>query len=547
MRIKIVMMCLSIITSLLSSIYYIYNFANEIIYIEIKVYFLTDRNYLNFRVPGTANRLDAKLDHGSESWQLPLEQNKNHVIWFIRRDLRLENNRILATAAEKGSTVVPVFVQQESTEDGINKKFNDFLLSGLNGLDAELEKLNSGVMFQSGDPVTIISALSRQLRAPVFVEEDYSPAFRELASQLDQVVDLHIVRGLTIFHPSEVTRDSNNAFKVYSQFRKKWESLPRPEFPTTDPRSIRFIDRQAITPDPSLQKKPTLLTGQKKAKELFHTFLKSGEKIFDYGSNRSRVDYETTSRLSPFINLGMISVESIFQEARMLESDNELNDSERKSINVWLSELIWREFFQSSLFHFPQSVTNSLRPDLELIDWNSSETALHSWQEGLTGYPIVDAAMRQLKQEGWIHNRLRMIVASFLVKDLLIDWREGAKWFEKHLVDIETAANVGGWQWTAGTGLDAAPYFRIFNPVIQGKKFDPNGEYVRTWIPELNKAADKVVHEPWKTPVQVNYLPKTHETDFPIIDHYEARRLAIDSFEKSRSTYKKSESVLESH
>ena len=511
---------------------------------QIYKYLITDRNGIKSLISGTRKRLDVEFDQKLDRWRLPMEQTQNYVIWLIRRDLRLENNRTLASAAKTGGTVVPLFVKQETAGDGINKKFNNFLLNGLNGLDTELKRLNSGLLFKIGDPATIVSALSKLLKAPVFVEEDYSPAFLELVKQLNPIVELKVIRGLTIFHPSEVTRDSNNAFKVYSQFRKKWESLPRPKVPTTDLKSIRFIDRKAIASDLIHPKKITLVTGQKKANQLFHMFLNSEEKILNYGSKRSRVDYKTTSQLSPFINLGMISVESIFQEASMLESDNELNDSERKSINTWLSELIWREFFQASLFHFPQSVTNTLRPDLELIEWNSHEKALRSWQEGHTGYPIVDAAMRQLKQEGWIHNRLRMIVASFLVKDLLIDWREGANWFEKHLVDIETAANVGGWQWTAGTGLDAAPYFRVFNPVLQGKKFDPKGEYVRTWIPELIRSLDKVVHEPWKNPTQVNYLPKTHETKFPIVDHYEARRNAIDSFEKSRSTYKKAEVFL---
>ncbi|MBG82636.1 MAG: hypothetical protein CL791_04930 [Chloroflexi bacterium] len=473
-----------------------------------------------------------------------MEQNPNYVIWLVRRDLRLENNRTLMSAAETGGTVIPLFVIQETADNGINKKFNNFLLSGLNGLDTELEKLNSGLLVKIGDPVTIISAFSKLLRAPVFVEEDYSPPFLELMKQLNPLVELKVIRGLTIFHPSEVTRDSNHAFKVYSQFRKKWESLPRPKVPITDLKAIRFVHRKAFDSDTRHPKTTTLVTGAKKAKELFHKFLSSEGKLLNYGSKRSRVDYQTTSHLSPFINLGMISVESIFQEVSTMESDKELKDSERKSINIWLNELIWREFFQASLFHFPESVTTTLRPDLELIEWNSSEKALYSWQEGFTGYPIVDAAMRQLKQEGWIHNRLRMIVASFLVKDLLIDWREGANWFGKHLVDIETAANVGGWQWTAGTGLDAAPYFRVFNPILQGKKFDPKGEYVRTWIPELNRSPDKVIHEPWKTPIQINYLPKTHKTTFPIIDHYEARRNALDSFEKSRSIYKKAEVFL---
>ena len=217
------------------------------------------------------------------------------------------------------------------------------------------------------------------------------------------------------------------------------------------------------------------------------------------------------------------------------------NESAQGGAEVWLNELIWREFYMSILYHFPQVLKRSFQPAYDLIKWRNDENKFYAWRYGETGYPVVDAAMRQLLQSGWMHNRARMIVASFLVKDLLIDWRWGERWFMQHLVDGDPAANNGGWQWTAGTGTDAAPYFRIFNPVLQGKKFDPHGNYVRHWLPELAQVPDKFVHEPWKMPLSIQTQVKCRigrDYPQPIVDHALARQNTLDAYAAARQLYK---------
>jgi deoxyribodipyrimidine photo-lyase len=213
------------------------------------------------------------------------------------------------------------------------------------------------------------------------------------------------------------------------------------------------------------------------------------------------------------------------------------NAQARKSAETWLNELIWREFYINILHHFPRVRGHSFRSEYDRIGWDNEQTAFTAWCEGRTGYPVVDAAMRQLAQTGWMHNRARMIVASFLVKDLLIDWRWGERWFMQHLVDGDPAANNGGWQWVAGTGTDAAPYFRVFNPVLQGQKFDPQGAFVRRWLPELNQVPDKFVHHPWTMPMEEQQKAGCligPDYPAPIVDHGQARQRALAAFAQAR-------------
>jgi deoxyribodipyrimidine photo-lyase len=210
----------------------------------------------------------------------------------------------------------------------------------------------------------------------------------------------------------------------------------------------------------------------------------------------------------------------------------------RKGAEAWLNELIWREFYLSIQYHFPETETSSFRTNLRDIAWENDEAAFAAWQEGQTGYPVVDAAMRQLAQTGWMHNRARMIVASFLVKDLLIDWRWGEQWFMRHLVDGDAAANNGGWQWTAGTGTDAAPYFRIFHPVLQGRKHDPEGAFVRRWLPELGRVPNAYIHTPWEMPLAAQQQAGCivgRDYPAPIVDHTWARERSLEIYGRAKS------------
>jgi len=248
------------------------------------------------------------------------------------------------------------------------------------------------------------------------------------------------------------------------------------------------------------------------------------------------MDQEGTSQLSPYLRFGMLSARQAVVSA-LSAMDASPDPKARKGAETWLNELIWREFYMAILHHFSDVLEQSFRADLRHIAWENDESAFEAWCEGRTGYPVVDAAMRQLVQTGWMHNRARMIVASFLVKDLLIDWRWGERFFMHHLVDGDPAANNGGWQWTAGTGTDAAPYFRIFNPILQGKKHDPNGAFVRRWVPELTRVPAQYIHEPWKMPLDVQRQAGCiigENYPAPIIDHAWARERTLAAYAQAR-------------
>ncbi len=247
-----------------------------------------------------------------------------------------------------------------------------------------------------------------------------------------------------------------------------------------------------------------------------------------YGLGRNQLYLDGTSSLSPYIHFGMLGLRTAVYHAQqaILTAPDQAG---RESAYTWLDELIWREFYIHILYHFPHVRERSFRPQYDRIQWRNDPDEFEAWKAGQTGYPIVDAAMRQMNATGWMHNRARMIVASFLVKDLLIDWRWGERWFMQNLLDGDLAANNGGWQWTAGTGTDAAPYFRIFNPILQSKKFDPNGDYIRKWVPELAKIESNVIHAPWEKNIPIPGYPT------PIVNHKYARERALAAYQHARS------------
>jgi deoxyribodipyrimidine photo-lyase len=242
--------------------------------------------------------------------------------------------------------------------------------------------------------------------------------------------------------------------------------------------------------------------------------------------DRDRPDIDGTSRLSAFLRFGTISVRRCFTEGlRAIETD----PGARTGISKWLDELVWREFYNAVLVNHPHVLSGSFRPEYDSIRWSGSDEHFEAWCEGRTGFPFVDAGMRQLRSTGWMHNRVRMVVASFLTKDLLIDWRRGERFFFESLVDGDPASNNGGWQWAASTGTDAQPYFRIFNPVAQGRRFDPDGKYVRRWVPELRGVDTRSIHAPWENKSSRRKYPE------PIVDHALQRKLAIEEFKRVRA------------
>jgi deoxyribodipyrimidine photo-lyase len=258
--------------------------------------------------------------------------------------------------------------------------------------------------------------------------------------------------------------------------------------------------------------------------------------VFRYAQHRNQLDLAGTSGLSPYLRFGMLSARQAVVAAHQAIAAAP-NAQGRTGAETWLNELIWREFYNSIMAHFPRVRAGSFREHYNAIRWVNDPAAFAAWTQGRTGYPVVDAAMRELAQTGWMHNRARMIVASFLVKDLLVDWRWGERWFMQQLVDGDPAANNGGWQWTAGVGTDAAPYFRIFNPVLQGQKFDAPGQYIRRWVPELAYVPAKYIHTPWKMPAAVQQQAGCRlgqDYPHPLVDHRQARAATLTAYNEAR-------------
>ncbi|MCJ7695764.1 MAG: DNA photolyase family protein, partial [Anaerolineaceae bacterium] len=277
--------------------------------------------------------------------------------------------------------------------------------------------------------------------------------------------------------------------------------------------------------------------GEKEAQSRLEDFIQN--KASEYHTNRDRMDIDGTSSLSPYIHMGTISVCRILLSLEKMKSDISEN-GDLLGIETWKNELVWREFYQSILYHFPFVQKISFNPKFRSIEWSNSPEALIAWKDRSTGFPIVDAAMNQLLKSAWMHNRARMIVASFLTKDLLINWQEGEKWFMDQLIDGDLASNNGGWQWTAGVGTDAAPFFRIFNPILQSKKFDPQGDYIRKWVPALTDIPTEYIHEPWLMPdlIQSKYGCKIgKDYPFPIIDRKNSRERTLRAYNLSKNYF----------
>jgi deoxyribodipyrimidine photo-lyase len=385
----------------------------------------------------------------------------------------------------------------------------------------------------------VLAALLAETGAEgVFAEVDVWPYGACRDAEIAESLPLHLTGGLTIHPPDAVLKADGTPYVVFTPYSRKWKTLPWPVSTDVLPAPERIatpsgVASELVPADPALRVDVGFRPGETKAQRRLDAFL-SGEDpaVHRYAEMRDRPDLDGTSRLSPYLRFGMVSARQAVVTAR-LALELAPSQEARDSIDIWLNELIWREFYQAILHHFPYVLEQSFRPHMQAIPWDNDRTAFAAWCEGRTGYPIIDAAMRQLTHTGWMHNRARMLVASFLVKDLLIDWRWGERFFMEHLIDGDPAANNGGWQWSAGTGTDAAPYFRIFNPIKQGKKHDPQGDYVRAWVPELAGVAARFIQEPWKM------VPKVQQTcgcvvgrDYPgpIVDHAWARERTLAAY-----------------
>jgi deoxyribodipyrimidine photo-lyase len=462
------------------------------------------------------------------------------AIWWVRRDMRLNDNQALRAALGHTEGVIPAFILDPKllSSSYTSQARLSFMFDGLRSLDFDLLKRGSALIIREGNPLHVLRNLCEETGAKhIFAEADISPYARRRDEKMKCELPLTLTPGVTIHPPETLKKPDGAPYTVFTPFRRMWQSLPFPDKPIQAP--DRFSAPPEVEsihlPDESLHSGgTTFLAGEAEAQRRLERF--TGFGIYCYADDRNRMDLDGTSVLSPYLRFGMLSARQAAWAAREAFALAE-DTTGRQGAENWLSELIWREFYAAILYYFPYVRQTAFRPELRNIPWQDDSVGFTAWAEGRTGFPVVDAAMRQLNSTGWMHNRARMITASFLTKDLLIDWRQGERYFMQRLLDGDPAANNGGWQWTAGTGTDAAPYFRVFNPVLQGKKFDPNGDYVRRWVPELTAVPDTFIHAPWEMPsdvqVRVGCVIGRNYPD-PIVEHAMARQRVLAAYRKGK-------------
>lgn len=464
------------------------------------------------------------------------------IHWF-RNDLRLQDNTALNEIARRADEWLPVFIMDPRLSDDLETPSprRRFLLECLDRLRIDLDKRNIPLVIRHGQPEAILPKLVQQTGASLLTFNiDITPFARRRDDIVEQKVRRLGARVVArqdhvIFESSEIRTKTGGAYSVYTPYRRtwmrKWEDEPRlpVQCGRLKPPIPGFVGNTIsdVRPDQAPASRIELPTGgEAAAHRRLDGFL--GRSVENYHVDRDRPDIDGTSRLSPYLRFGAISARQCFTRAM------EAAHSERpleQGVHKWLDELIWREFYSSVLDEHPRVLKESYRRDMKNISWNQNPSDFEAWCRGETGYPIVDAGMRQLQATGWMHNRVRMIVASFLTKDLLIDWRKGERFFFKRLVDGDPASNNGGWQWASSTGSDAQPYFRIFNPTTQGKRWDPDGTYIRKWVPELESVPAKTIHSPWEKEPFTSYPA-------PIVDHSKRRKVALERFEMARESEK---------
>lgn len=409
-----------------------------------------------------------------------MKQEAVSIFWF-RRDLRLEDNAGLYEALKKGHPVQPVFIFDTQILDELKEKSDQritFIYEALEQLQEQLVKMGSTLDVRHGKPETVFKELEKEYDIQsIFLNQDYEPYARRRDNEVytyfkEKGIAVMGFKDQVIFEKTEVLKDDGKPYTVFTPYSKKWLSLVNSFYlkPYPTKKYHGNFHRQKKRPLPSLRS-----LGFQHTESRFPSPHADTALIREYDQTRDLPGIKGTSRLSVHLRFGTISIRQLAARAADLNQ-------------TYLKELIWREFYQMILFHFPEVVTNSFKKEYDAIEWRNNEKEFKAWCEGQTGYPIVDAGMRELNETGFMHNRVRMITASFLTKHLLIDWRWGEAYFAQKLLDYDLASNNGGWQWAAGSGCDAAPYFRVFNPYIQTKKFDANLKYIRKWVPEFEDA-----------------------------------------------------------
>ena len=463
------------------------------------------------------------------------------IMWF-RQDLRVKDNPALNAACDEGK-IIPIYIydteSQRSRERGAASKW--WLHHSLESLN---DRLGGHLQIFSGDPADIIPDLMKAFdTSRIYWNRCYEPwqikRDKQIKSALkDNDCKVESFNGSLLWEPMSIAKKDGDPYKVYTPYYKKGcLNAQAPRYPKAPPARITYAD----VPDKGVQLSSLKLIPQIKWYEDFANHWSPGEEgaadklshflsesIEQYKQDRDIPSVRGTSRLSAHLHYGEISPNQVWYAVK-----DKYGDTEKKGVLTYLSELGWREFSYYLLYHFPTLPEKNFNDKFDHFSWRQNTNDLEAWQKGQTGIPIVDAGLRELWQTGYMHNRVRMIVGSFLVKNLLVDWRRGEEWFWDCLVDADLANNTASWQWVAGSGADAAPYFRIFNPVLQGEKFDEEGEYIYQYCPELSKLPKKYIHKPWEASDEV--LEKAGVTlgkDYPepLVDLKQSRQRALDAF-----------------
>ncbi len=434
-------------------------------------------------------------------------------MWF-RRDLRVRDNPALLAALADGS-VTALFVVDPAVWSGAGPARRAWLAANVLALAERIP-----LTVHHGDPADVVPRVAHGRR--VHVSAETTPYGRRRDEAVGAQVELVATGSPYAVGPGVVRNGSGDPYQVFTAFARAWrdrgwsEPAPTPrspdlEAPEPDGRALALLE-EAIADAPVALP----AAGEDAAWRRWHDFRRDG--LDSYATERDRPDHDGTSRLSPYLHLGVLHPRSLLADI--------------DPASTYATELCWRDFYADVLWHHPASAWADLRPALKGMRYDDPEDAVEAWRTGTTGYPIVDAGMRQLLDTGWMHNRVRMITASFLTKDLHVWWPVGARHFLDLLIDGDVASNNHGWQWVAGTGTDASPYFRVFNPVSQGKRFDPQGDYVRRWVPELDHLPGATVHEPWTSHLG-------YERDYPlrIVDHGDERREALERYRAARTVH----------